>query len=252
MLAARAHEQVGDRASAGPYLDRAASLAQTSLTPYPTFLPRDSSGRIANPGNPILHLRQLLAAGQQAEARSLVSEMLQRFHGSVDLLTLAGDMELLSGNGSAALVHYRAATQVRSNWPLVQRMVSALVASGAQVEARTLLAEHLRQNPRQPDAAALLGRMQRDAGNPARATLLLRYAASIGSGPDDPLLLADLANMEVQLDHRDEALNHAMTAQGLQRGNRRVAQVLGRILAMQSGGEVSARALQAKASGRGI
>jgi predicted Zn-dependent protease len=82
--------------------------------------------------------------------------------------------------------------------------------------------------------------------------MLLRYAASIGSGPDDPLLLADLANMEVALNHRDEALSHAQTAQSLHRGSRRVAQVLGRILAMQSGAEGSARALQAKASGRGI
>lgn len=197
-------------------------------------------------------LRQLLAGGQQAEARSLVGGLLQRFPGSIDLLTLAGDMELLGGNGAAALPHYRQAARVRSNWPLVQRMVSALVASGAEPQARALLADHLRHNPREQRAAALLGRMQRDAGNPARATVLLRHAASLGAGPDDPLLLADLAQLEASLGHAEAALERASAAHRLQRGNRRVAQVFGRIAALQGGNRASSRALLAKAAGRGI
>lgn len=252
VLIARAYEQQGDRESAGRYLDRVAGLGGAAVAPMPAFLPHDPFGRVANPDNPILQLRQLLAAGQQAEARALVGGLLQRFPGSVDLLTLAGDMELLGGNGGAALEYYRQAAQVRRDWPLVQRMVSAFVASGSLPQARNLLAEHLRQNPREQAAAAMLGRMQRDAGNPARATVLLRHAASLGSGPDDPALLADLAQLEAQLGHGEEALDRAQAAHAFQRGNRRVAAVLGRVLAMQGGENAGSRALLAKASGRGL
>ena len=252
VLMARCFEQQGDRLIAGRYLDRADAARPPAATPLPGYLPHNAFGGVDAEINPILQLRQLLAAGQQGQARSLVGGLLQRFPGSVDLLTLAGDMELLGGNGAAALVHYREAAQVRRNWPLVQRMASALVASGDVPQARSLLAEHLRQNPREQAAAALLGRMQRDAGNPARATVLLRHAAAIGSGPDDPLLLVDLAQLDVALGHAEQALIHAQAAHRLHRGNHRVAQVFGRILALQGGAEGSAQALLAKANGRGV
>lgn len=244
VLTARAHEQLGDRLSAAPYLDRAAEPLRPTLAPYPSFSPANLFGQGGNPDNPILQLRQLLSEGRQGEARASVEGLLQRFPGSADLLMLAGDMELLAGNAAGAMGHYRQVARVRSDWPLVQRMVSAS-ADGA--EARRLLAAFLHQNPRQQAAAAMLGRMQREAGNPARATALLRHASTLGSGPRDPLLLADLAALEAALGHGEQALAHAQAAQALQRGNRRVAQVLGRILALQVGAEASAQALANKA-----
>lgn len=251
VLAARAHEQMGERDRAGQYLDRAALLARTVVAPLPAFLPRDGSGRIADPDNPVLQMRQMLSEGQPAEARALVNGFLAQFAGSADLRVIAGDVELLSANGAAAMVHYRAAAQVRSDWPLVQRMVAALTAQGSPAEARALLADHVAQNPRQQAAAAMLGRMQRDMGNPARATALLRHAASLGGGGRDPLLLADLAEMEAVVGNDDRALATASVAHDQHRGNRRVAQVLGRLRAMQ-GGEAAAQVLLAKAAGTGI
>lgn len=246
VLVARAYEQQNDRLNAGRYLDRAAAARAQLAGPQPGYLPRNAFGGVETADNPILQLRQLLATGQQGQARSLIGGLLQRFPGSIDLLTLAGDMELLGGNGAAALAHYRQAARIRSNWPLVQRMVSAQVASGDLAQARALLAQHLQRNPREQAAAALLGRMQRDAGNPARATVLLRHAATIGSGPDDPMLLTDLAQLEASLGHGEQALSHVRTAHNLQRRNRRVAQVFGRILELQGGAAASAQALLAK------
>jgi cellulose synthase operon protein C len=251
VLAARAHEQRGERDRAGQYLDRAARLARASTSPLPAFLPRDGSGRIDNPENPVLQMRQMLSEGRASEARTMVAGFLGQFAGSADLQVVAGDVELLAGNSIAALEHYRQAGMVRSDWPLVRRMVAALATEDRTAEARNLLAAHLMQNPRQQQAAALLGRMQRDAGNPARATALLRYAASVGAGPRDPLLVADLAELEVLVGNPDRALASAAVAHALQRGNARVAQVFGRINAM-AGNEPASAVLLAKAAGRGL
>ena len=251
VLAARAHEQLGERDRAGQYLDRAAQLARTVAAPLPAFLLRDGSGRIADPDNPVMQMRQMLSEGRAAEARALVSGLLERFPGSADLRLIAGDVELLSANGAGALAHYREAARVRSDWPLVRRMVAALNAQGTPAEARALLARHLAQNPRQEAAAAMLGRMQRDLGNPARATALLRHAASLGAGSRDPLLLVDLAEMEAVLGNTDRALAAASAAHDRHRGNRRVAQVLGRLRGME-GDEAAAHVLLAKAAGSGI
>ncbi len=251
VLAARAHEQLGERDRAGQYLDRAARLARASDSPLPAFLLRDGSGRIEDPDNPVLQMRQMLSEGRTGEARTMVAGFLGQFAGSADLQVVAGDVELLAGDMAAALGHYRQAGRVRSDWPLVRRMVAALTSQGSAPEARALLAAHLAGNPRQQQAAALLGRMQRDAGNPARATALLRHAAALGSGPRDPILLADLAEMEALIGNQDRALATAAAAHAMQRGNRRVAQVLGRVSAMAGDGAGSA-VLLAKAAGSGI
>lgn len=251
VLMARAHEQLGERDRAGQYLDRAAVLARTVAAPLPAFLPRDGSGRIANPDNPVMQMRQMLAEGQASDARALVNGLLAQFPGSADLQVVAGDVELLAGNGAAAMAHYRAASLVRSDWPLVRRMVAALTAQGTPDQARAVLAEHLSQNPRQQAAAAMLGRMQRDLANPARATALLRQAAGLGGGTRDPLLLADLAEMEAVVGNTDRGVALASVAHDQHRGNRRVAQVFGRLRAMQ-GDAAAAQILLAKAAGTGI
>ena len=251
VLAARAHEQLGERDQSGQYLDRAARLSRASIRPLPAFLPRDVSGRIEDPENPVLQMRQMLSEGRTDEARAMVSGFLGQFAGSADLQVVAGDVELLTGNTAAALDHYRQAGQVRTDWPLVRRMVAALSAQGSPAEGRRVLAGFLAQNPRQQQAAVLLGRMQRDAGNPARATALLRHAAALGAGPDDPLLLADLAEVEALIGNQDRGLDAASAAHGLQRGNARVAQVFGRLSAM-AGDETGSTVLLAKAAGKGI
>ncbi len=167
--------------------------------------------------------------GRLGEAQAMVASISSQFDGSADLQMLAGDISLLQGDSAGAMTQYRQVATIRANWPLVRRMVAIQSASGDAAGARRTLAQHLRANPREAAAAALLGRMQRDAGNGARATLLLRHAAAIGSGPSDPLLLSDLAELELAAGRGEDALRHARQAQALAPAIHRVAAVLRRL-----------------------
>lgn len=232
VLLARAHEQLGQREDASPLLDRAAALprdANSAGAALPAPWLRNEAGRTRNPDDPVQVLRELVNNGRLAQARAQVAGFASQFDGSIDLRMLAGDGALLAGDRVAALAQYRQVALIRSNWPLVRRLVAIELASGNAPRARRLLADHLRTNPREAAAAAMLGRMARDAGNPAAAAALLRHAAQIGSGPSDPLLLGDLAAVEHQLGQREAALGHARVAAGLAPLNSRLTALLQRI-----------------------
>lgn len=226
VLLARAYEQLGRRDAAAPLLDRAASLPAAASGPVPALWLRDQAGRTRNPDDPVQHLRELVNNGRVGEARSMVAGIASRFDGSVDLQMLAGDGALLAGDRVAALQQYRQAAVIRSNWPLVQRMVAIDLASGNRAAARRRLGRYLLTNPRDAAAAAMLGRLQHAGGYDAAAALLLRHAAQIGSGPSDPLLLGDLAAVEQALGQRDAAVDHARAAARLAPANSRLTALL--------------------------
>lgn len=248
-LVGRAFEQLGERDRAAPYLDRASRMARQPLLAFPAVLPPSSSAQVRSGESPVHALRFLLTEGRAPEAQELARDMLAQYPSSIDLQLLAGDVHLLSGNPAEALGQYRHAAQARSNWPLVQRMAAALIMLEDSEAARREVAAHLAQNPRASGAAALLGRMQRDAGNPARATVLLRHAAGSGAGSSDPLLLAELAELEMVVGDMAQAERHAVKAHDLQRGNRRVARALSRLYAMRDGQGPVSLALAAKSRG---
>ena len=125
----------------------------------PAFLIRDGYGNPMDPTHPSMHLRNMLGEGRYAEAHALKAQLLEQFAGSVDIELLAGDVELLAGNSQAARSHYNSAAQVRTNWPLVRRLVLATLRIGDDAGARRMLAGHIAQNPREAAAVALLGRM---------------------------------------------------------------------------------------------
>ncbi|WP_169053523.1 tetratricopeptide repeat protein [Alteraurantiacibacter aquimixticola] len=249
-LAARAHEQLGERGKAGVYLDRAAAPLPLAPSPHPAFLPRDDYGNLRDPSHPVMQLRILLADGERAAAERAVADFLERFPGSLDLQMLAGDVRALAGDEVAALERYRAAAELRSNWPVVQRMAAILIRQDRMAQARRMLAEHILQNPRDQEAIVMLARLHRAAGNPSRATLLLRQAAQFAGGERDPALLAELAEMELALGNQAEALVAASTAHDLSRSNRRVAQVLARAIELGGGKPASVQALSLKAQAR--
>ncbi|MES2698220.1 MAG: tetratricopeptide repeat protein [Pseudomonadota bacterium] len=229
VLLARAYEQIGLRADAAPLLDRAALMDSATSGAIPALWLRDEAGRTRNPDDPVQQLRELGNTGRLADAAALVAAVSSQFDGSVDLQMVAGDIALLRGDSAGAMAQYRQAATIRSNWPLAQRMVAVLAAQGDAAAARRMLAAHLRNNPREAQAAALLGRMERDAGNRERAIALLRHAAAIGSGPSDPFLLGDLAELEERAGNREQALDHARGAQGIAPANRRLSALVLRL-----------------------
>lgn len=229
VLLARAHEQMGRRDAAAPLLDRAAALPQQPIGPLPAFWLRDEAGRTRNPQDPVQHLRELVNNGRLAEARSLVVGVSGQFDGSIDLQMVAGDLALLAGDYAGARSQYLQVAEIRSNWPLLQRLSAIEIADGNVASARRMLADYLRSRPREFAAAAALGRLQRDAGNAGAAAALLEHAARGGSGPSDPLLLAELAEVQQATGRRQEALAQARRAAWLAPANSRLAGLLQRL-----------------------
>jgi tetratricopeptide (TPR) repeat protein len=238
-LIGRAYEQLGQRAAAAPYLDRAAQ-------PLPSgtwVLPVDARGELAlwrsrdellEPGAAVPRLRSLLASGRSTEAVMLAVGLVQRYPGSADVARLAGDVHWLAGDPLRALASYQRAAQVRSDDALVLRMVLAHDAVGRRDDARALLLRRLALNPRDRLSAVMLAELASERGDWNQAAVLFDHAGAL-SGRADPRLLTDLAVARLQQGGRAEATAAATQAHALQRGNGRVAAVLAQVL--RAGGE---------------
>jgi len=234
-LVGRAHEQAGRRAEAARYLDRAAAGGQAAIG----ALPVGEAGELAmwrardeldSAGAAVPLLRQMLAQGQFAAATAFGAQLGAHYRGSGDVERLRGDVALLAGDAAAALASYERAAAIRRDLALVERMVAAQRRLGHDAAALALLANHVRQNPRDGRAQAMLGRMQAKRGQWQQAAVLLRGALRLGAGSGDPLLLADLATAELTIGDADAASAAARRAYALQKGNGRVAAVLARTL----------------------
>lgn len=250
MLMARAHEQMGRRDLAAAYLDSAAWPAPGFAEEGP-ILPLPAEGPELRLPQPVAELRRLLGNGQLAEAREMAGQLIQSAPGSADFQLLAGDVELLAGAPDRALDFYGQVALVRTTWPLARRIAMAHSLIGDDAGARRVLSRYLAANPRDAQAAALLGRMQRDTGELTRAAVLMRYACSLGAGGEDPVLLADLAAIETTLGNPELAAELGRAAFALQRGNRHLAAVLAQIAAAGDAPQESVGALLAKARGTG-
>jgi tetratricopeptide (TPR) repeat protein len=220
-LVGRAYEQLGDRARAAPYLDRAATVRRAA----PGALPVDDAGLLAiwrssegqaQPQAAVARLRQLVAQGQAGAARTLAADLLRQFPGSADMERLSGDVSLLTGAPDAALAAYDRVARTRTDLALVQRMAAAERAAGRGERALQRLERYASGNPRSVPALAVLGRAAADRGQLAPAAALLGTAARLGGGTD-PDLLARTAQAQAALGRNDDARRTARLAYRLQR-----------------------------------
>jgi predicted Zn-dependent protease len=230
-LVGRALEELGRRADAAPYLDRAARPLQRGAWAMPAgddlTLWRWNNNPL-NPAVAVPRLRQALAAGQAGEARALAARLVARYPGSADAARLLGDAQLLSGDAVAAVASYRRAGTVRTDATLVERLVMALHAAGRGDEARAVLARRLALNPREAASAMLLAQLDAERGDWPASADLLAYAASVEG--EDPRLLGQLAHSQLAAGRKEEAVVAALQAHALQRGNTGVAWALAQAL----------------------
>jgi tetratricopeptide (TPR) repeat protein len=254
-MVGRAYEQLGNRAKAARYLDRAAARPRAMLSVLAA--PVDgaitgTSGRSQDAGAVVQQVRRLLGLGRTGEALVLAAKASRRYPGSADVQRLAGDTALLAGDPRGALTRYAQAAQIRRDFPLVYRMVTALRMAGYERDALMLLIDHVAHNPREPDGPKLLGRLLAQQGYSADGAMLLTLAGRLG-GHADPALLADRATVDLALGEANGALSLALRAYALQRSNQRAAGVLARALAATGARDRQAHAVAPKvpiASGR--
>jgi predicted Zn-dependent protease len=179
MVVARAHERLGDRASAAPLLARAYAAPQAA----PVML----AERAGLP-QPTAELRRSMLAGDADQARIIAQGLRARFPASADMAQLAGDTALASGDARGALQSYALATRVRRPWPLTRKAVFAYRRSGDTLAADTLLARHVAGEPDNPAALVMLARRLGERGEWERAGLLLDHAMMLGAGHDPAVL----------------------------------------------------------------
>jgi len=175
MLVGRAHERLGERDKAAPWLDRAFGAS----TPARLVLP-------VSPGlpPPTAEARNLARVGDWTSAATRTAALRARFPGSGDVAVLAGDVMLGKGDARGALMLYASAAQVRRSWPLARKAIAAYRMAGDEEAADVLLIRHLAGDPNNIDAALLLAERSIAWGDAARAGLLLDHVAALGGAHD--------------------------------------------------------------------
>jgi predicted Zn-dependent protease len=199
MLVARAHERLGDRASAAPLLARAYAAPQDA----PVVLAERAGLPL-----PTADLRRRVMAGDADQARVTAQSLRTRFPASADIAQLAGDTHLASDDPQAALQSYALATRVRRPWPLTRKAVFAYRRTGDTLAADTLLARHVAGEPDNPVALVMLAQRLGARGEWERAVLLLDHAIGLGAG-HDPVLLALRSKAARELGRTEEAARFA-------------------------------------------
>ena len=180
MLVARAHERLGDRASAAPLLAR--SLDHTMIRP---------SVLAVRPGipQPTATARRAALAGDWAGARRQMDGLRARFPASADVASLAGDALVGAGDPQGALAAYAVTSKVRRPWPLTRKAVLTYRGVGNAAAADTLLARHVAGEPGGLTGVMELAHVQAARGDWVRTALLLDHAIRHG-GAHDPALLS--------------------------------------------------------------
>lgn len=227
-LVGRAWEQLGERARAAPYLDRAGRPAPSVMTVLPVFGEAPAEGGTTDAGSAVPRLRSLLVQGRPGEARELAQDLQRRFPGSADVERVAGDALLLAGAADAALAAYERAGRIRTDWPLVERMALAEQTLGQPGRARDRVLAFVRTNPAHPVALALLGRTAARAGDAGTAAAYLG-AANARRRASDPALLAALAEAQAAAGRTAAGRASAMRAYSLQRWAAAPTRVLARL-----------------------
>lgn len=178
-LVARAHERMGDRASAAPLLARSFGTAKAG----PVVLAE-------RPGLPqtTAEVRRAALAGDWGGAQAQAARLRGRFPASADVASLSGDTLVGAGDPQAALAAYALATKVRRPWPLTRKAVLAYRGAGDTQAADTLLARHVAGEPGNLTAVVELAKTMAARGDWLRTALLLDHAIRVGGGHDPALL----------------------------------------------------------------
>lgn len=238
-IVGRAYEALGERDKAAPLLEKAARRGRSGLTALAAAIPLDvvQARSEKSGGETVSLVRGLVAAGRPDAAVRAAEAFRDRFPGSADALSLAGDANLAAGEPERALERYRAAAAIRQSWPLARRMLAAHVARGDRGAAWSLLSEHLATDPANREAAAMFALLAFEARRMEQGQALLDHALARG-GSRDPLLLALAARVALRQGEVEAALAAAERAYFLQRRNPMAARAL--VQALEASGEAKA------------
>ena len=216
-LIGRALETLDRRAEAAAFLDAAARPGRLAVVPLASNRPVEAA-RLADLSSGLAlrdYLRAMLATGGLADGAGQARVFANRFPGSSDAQNLLGDALLANGEAGAAIAAYGKAAQVRTDWPLMKRLIAAYQRVGAQEAARASLKAYLEGGAREPMAAALYGKWLARDGAFGQAAAMLDSALAHGAGRD-PSVLALRSEIAARAGEGEAASDFAWRAYSLQ------------------------------------
>ena len=233
LMLSRAFAAIGWQADSIEPLDRAATLARGN--PAPLAADGEDGGTM-NPGQAIPQIRARLAAGQAQSALSLALMLAEANPGVAQARMLAGDAALAMGDVRGAIGHFRAAADLRVDEPTMLRLVGAQIRSGDAAGASASLDALIARWPDNVAAQRVAAAMAGERGDWPLAERFIE-AAIARTGPNDALLLAQLARARIEQGEAAAAIDAARRAYRLLPGNATISGVYGRALALSGEGD---------------
>jgi tetratricopeptide (TPR) repeat protein len=231
------------QADARQPLDRASRLVRGDAPPLPAAMNASAS---LDPKVAIPTIRALLARGEGAAALSIATRLADANPGVAQARLLVGDAAMMVGDSRAAAAQFRRASALRYDEPVMLRLVHALVRSGDREGAGEAIRQFQMRWPENVAAMRTAASFAAEQGDWTGSAAQLR-AALARTGPNDALLLAQLARCEVELGDAGSALAYARRAYRLLPGNATISGVYGFALAKAGGPTQDARDLLSKA-----
>lgn len=213
-------------------LDRAARLAPGDAPPLAAPA---ATGNPLDPAVAVPNIRALIAANDAIGAQRLAAQLAAANPGVQQARVLLGDARLATGDAMGAAAEYRAAADLRFDETVLLRLVNVLLRSDDRTGAGAAIGAFLARNPENVAVMRVAAAWSAEGGDWPGALLSLR-AAIDRTGPNDALLLAQLARAEVEAGEAARAVPHAARAYRLLPGNATVCGVYG-LTVLRSGGE---------------
>ncbi len=244
LLLSRSFAAVGWQDDSLQPLARAYALTRGLVAPLPGAGAGSDS---LDPSVAIPAIRARLAAGEGAAASQLASRLAEANPGVPPAWLLWGDAQLASGDAAGAARSYQRAADLRYDQMTMLRLVAALEAAGNRDAAGAAIDAYMARWPDDAVAMRVAGSFAAEGGNWSLARDYLN-AAMARLGPDDALLLAQIARCSIELGDAGAALVPAARAYRLFPGNATVSGLYGIALARTGGNRQDARDLLMKAA----
>ena len=234
MLTARLFEAIGERDRAAIVLDEAAvpRVREAQVGADRSSLGITAENVARNPGNAravIPYIRNLLIAGNLDEATNQAEQLVQANPGVADAHMLMGDVEMARGNRVAAIAAYQRVRQISFSQPVMLRLVDAMRKEGQADAAREVLSSYLALNPADVGAMRLMAYDYLDRRQWNAALPLLRHVR-LRIGPNDSILLANLARAYSGIGDHAAAKREAVLAYNIDPASPMVTKVYGQVM----------------------
>lgn len=243
LLLSNSFAGMGWQTDAAQPLDRASNLRRGDPPPLPAAA---DGGDSLNPGVAIPTIRARLARGDPSGALSLARRLADANPGVAQARLLVGDALMQLGDARAAALEFRRASALRYDEPVMLRLFHALVTMGDRDAAAEALRQYQMRWPENVAAMRIAAAFAAEQGQWSVTVAQLR-AALARTGPNDALLLAQLARSELELGDAEAALVYARRAYQRLPGNATVSGLYGVSLGRTGGSQVDAADLLIKA-----